>query len=81
MRVETLLQPPLSDHSRFLDRLLQLGPEPANLRLLQPGVPGGFQEDPAELLSSKFEAGVLEVAEVKGRSSGELQQRLERAPR
>ena len=80
MRFQALLQSPVGNHPSFLDRLLQLGIESANLRLLQSGIPGGFQENLAELLSSRLEAGVLEV-EVKGRSSGELQQRVERDAR
>ena len=28
----------------LLDRVLQLGAEPSDLRLLQPGLPGGLQE-------------------------------------
>lgn len=40
------------DHgARVLGGLLQLGPEPAHLRVLQPGVPGGVPEDFAELLA------------------------------
>lgn len=41
----------VGDGARVLGGLLQLGPQPAHLRVLQPGVPGGVPEDAAELLA------------------------------
>jgi len=42
---------PLDHRARFLGGLLQLGTEPAHLRVLQPGVPGGVPENVTELLA------------------------------
>lgn len=42
---------PVGDGARVLGGLLQLGPQPAHLRVLQPRVPGGVPEDAAELLA------------------------------
>lgn len=42
---------PLGDGARVLGGLLQLGAEPAHLRVLQPRVPRGVPEDVAELLA------------------------------
>lgn len=41
----------VGDGARVLGGLLQLGPQSAYLRVLQPGVPGGVPEDAAELLA------------------------------
>jgi len=41
----------VGNSARVLGGLLQLGPKPAHLRVLQPGVPGGVPEDAAELLA------------------------------
>lgn len=41
----------VGDGARVLGGLLQLGPQPAHLRVLQPGVQGGVPEDAAELLA------------------------------
>lgn len=42
---------PLDHGTRVLGGLLQLGPEPAHLRILQPGIPGGVPEDAPKLLA------------------------------
>jgi len=42
---------PVGNGARVLGGLLQLGPQPAYLRVLQPRIPGGVPEDAAELLA------------------------------
>lgn len=55
-----LSQPALGGHAGFLGGLLQLRPQSPDLRLLQPRIQGGFQENPPELLSVHLKAQLQE---------------------
>lgn len=73
-------QPAVTGHPSLLGRLLQLGAKPAHLRVLQPRVPGGLQEDPPELLPGDGQAALLQVARATRPPArrGGVQQRVER---
>ncbi|ERL95986.1 hypothetical protein D910_00746 [Dendroctonus ponderosae] len=66
----------MGGHVGVLGGLLQLRPQPADLRILQPGVQGGVQEDPAELLPDDVKSRLLEAVEAKG-GAHFVQQRLQ----